>query len=188
MKKIKTTAQVIHAKRIFILTILISPVFLNAQKKQKTPAVPDSLITKSGWVIHGGDTLTLGLGSLPNGAFKYITDISLSSALSNSYSSNYYSDKYNEEKNAFNKNNAGLKIVVKDLDKSNVYFKWVGRKKIFVEPAILSGELEVPKQYKNDKSSPSTADELIKLKKLLDDGVLTKDEFDAEKKKILDKK
>jgi len=33
----------------------------------------------------------------------------------------------------------------------------------------------------------STADELAKLKKLMDDGVLTKEEFDAQKKKLLEK-
>ncbi len=39
---------------------------------------------------------------------------------------------------------------------------------------------------KEDKSqSTSVADELTKLKKLYDDGVLTKDEFQAEKRKLL---
>jgi len=34
----------------------------------------------------------------------------------------------------------------------------------------------------------SVADELLKLKKLLDEGVLTQQEFDAQKKKLLEPK
>ena len=40
---------------------------------------------------------------------------------------------------------------------------------------------------KEQPVSTSKADEIAKLKKLLDDGALTKEEFEAEKKKILDK-
>jgi len=40
---------------------------------------------------------------------------------------------------------------------------------------------------KEESISSSKADELTKLKKLLDDGVLTKEEFEAEKKKVLER-
>ncbi|TXH20867.1 MAG: SHOCT domain-containing protein [Chitinophagaceae bacterium] len=50
---------------------------------------------------------------------------------------------------------------------------------------------EAIKDFTTHAKNPTTqtiskADELIKLKKLMDDGVLTKDEFEAEKKKILE--
>lgn len=47
---------------------------------------------------------------------------------------------------------------------------------------------EVPVEIKENKevSKISTADELLKLKGLLDAGVLTQDEFDSQKKKLLE--
>jgi Short C-terminal domain len=66
---------------------------------------------------------------------------------------------------------------------------------IDVENALISNELVLPEQFKKAKNDVpkqvivsqqiSIADELIKLKKLLDDGVLTKEEFESQKKKVL---
>ena len=39
----------------------------------------------------------------------------------------------------------------------------------------------------NEKSEIEKADKLRELKKLLDEGILTQEEFESEKKKILDK-
>lgn len=46
------------------------------------------------------------------------------------------------------------------------------------------------REIQNTTASPATskADQLRELKKLLDDGILTQEEFDSEKKKILDKR
>lgn len=47
---------------------------------------------------------------------------------------------------------------------------------------------DAPKEVKKESkqgNSLSVADELTKLKKLYDDGILTKDEFEAQKKKLL---
>ncbi|MES1225758.1 MAG: SHOCT domain-containing protein, partial [Bacteroidota bacterium] len=54
--------------------------------------------------------------------------------------------------------------------------------------AIASGELIVPDGFKSKitgSNSASVADEITKLKKLLDDGTITKEEFEAAKKKLL---
>ncbi|MBS1933616.1 MAG: SHOCT domain-containing protein [Bacteroidetes bacterium] len=54
--------------------------------------------------------------------------------------------------------------------------------------AIESGELIVPAELKvksTATNSTSVADEIVKLKKLLDDGTITKEEFEAAKKKLL---
>ena len=65
-----------------------------------------------------------------------------------------------------------------------------------IDNAIAAGEVVIPEEFKQkDKvhqieakgTAVSVADELLKLKKLLDDGILTKDEFEAERKKILQK-
>ena len=61
-----------------------------------------------------------------------------------------------------------------------------------VESAIIAGEIVVPDEFKpktNTTQTPavSAADELIKLKKLLDAGAITQEEYDAAKKKLLDK-
>ncbi len=70
-----------------------------------------------------------------------------------------------------------------------------GRYEIDVDNAIASGELLVPEEFRPKpkgttvvevKQKISVADELVKLKKLLDDGILTKEEYDAQKKKLLE--
>lgn len=43
----------------------------------------------------------------------------------------------------------------------------------------------INKPKENDSSSTDSIDELPKLKKMLDDGILTQEEFDAKKKQIL---
>ena len=50
----------------------------------------------------------------------------------------------------------------------------------------LVAKTYVPTVKKDSSMSGSKAEELLKLKKLLDEGILTKEEFESEKKKILD--
>ena len=53
---------------------------------------------------------------------------------------------------------------------------------------ILNGEEKVEENIENqvEKASPSYTDELRSLKSLLDEGIITQEEFDEKKKKILD--
>jgi hypothetical protein len=53
------------------------------------------------------------------------------------------------------------------------------------DKAIESGELSVPDQYKNQNGKLSVADEIAKLNKLYQDSIITKEEFEAGKKKLL---
>ena len=60
-----------------------------------------------------------------------------------------------------------------------------------IEAALSTGEViddRVIKKVDSKGSSISVADEIAKLKKLYDDGVLTKEEYEAQKKKLLDQK
>ena len=63
-----------------------------------------------------------------------------------------------------------------------------------IDNAINSAEIVVPEEFR-PKQKPlvvemnqniSVADELIKLKKLMDEGVITNEEFQSQKKKLLD--
>jgi len=58
---------------------------------------------------------------------------------------------------------------------------------IWIEEAIASCEVTPCNDSKSNGASPqfSVADELTKLKKLLDDGAITKKEYEAQKKKLL---
>lgn len=59
-----------------------------------------------------------------------------------------------------------------------------------VESAIQSGEIFVPDKFQDKKvikNETGIADELRKLKGLFDEGILTKEEYEAQKKKLLEK-
>ena len=46
-------------------------------------------------------------------------------------------------------------------------------------------QLQLEQQKEITTKNPSSADEIAKFKKLLDDGVITQEEFDAKKKQLL---
>ena len=105
----------------------------------------------------------------------------------------------NAEANRLGAANSGLIVTLKKIKKYNykrykgVYFTVGGGNitnyTIDIENAIKSCEIEVCNDKKEvAESKPDKYDQLAKLKKLLDDGVLTQEEYDAEKKKILEQK
>jgi predicted metalloprotease with PDZ domain len=53
------------------------------------------------------------------------------------------------------------------------------------EAVVAEPAKETPSTFVSGSAAPSVADELAKLAKLRDDGVLTNDEFEAQKKKLL---
>jgi hypothetical protein len=55
---------------------------------------------------------------------------------------------------------------------------------IWIEDAIAACEVQ-PCANQKGGTTVSVADELIKLKKLLDEGAITKSEYDTQKKKLL---
>lgn len=159
----------------------------------------DTLFTQSGYKVIDGVKLKLGTGSMPDGDFKFIRRNagSLFNYTGNQARAN--------EANALPRNNAGLEYKVIRIDKRGtkkhgyVYYPIINvgmiRYEIDIDNAIATGEIAVPDEFKPKKESPvvvvknevSVADELTKLKKLYDDGVLTKEEYEAQKKKLLEK-
>ena len=58
-----------------------------------------------------------------------------------------------------------------------------------IQPVAEPTKTAVEPAQPNNAAAPafSVADELLKLKKLMDEGIITKEEFEAQKKKLLDK-
>ena len=137
--------------------------------------------------VNAGDTVLLGQGSSPTHNFLYV-----------------YTSSMNAAPNTF----ASRRFVIKELkftDNKNYgkkYYAILNIPGLFkyrtdLESAIRFGEIIGINSIRFDKNNaspsttiiqnkPSVADELAKLKKLYDDGVLTKEEYEAQKKKLLD--
>lgn len=164
--------------------------------------VEDTLFTTYGYKILRGKEIKIGVGSMPDGDFKFIR-VNAGSLFAY-HSTTGYQGLANQA-NSFPRSQSGLLFKIKAIEARgskkhgyNYYAKiGFGMKnyEIDVENAIASGELSVPDEFKpkpknlsvviEDKKGSSVADELKKLKELLDSGVLTKEEFDTAKKKIL---
>lgn len=151
----------------------------------------DSIVHKSGYIFKKGENVKMGVGTLMNGDFKFVRVSSQSILWSQ-----------NDSQNALPARFAGLNGEIASISergsKNRGYtyylimkFGLPGRYEIDIESALAAGEIVLPEKYMPNKRiavpALSTADELLKLKKLLDDGILTKEEFEAEKKKLLQK-
>lgn len=175
---------------------------LKKQDEGRNKLTPDSIVHKSGFVFRKGEYLKLGIGTMPDGSFKYIR-ISSSSLMGYSGNNPNAAISANALPPSFSGRTSEILRLQKMGNKKFGYQDYaivklgaMARYEIDIDNAILSGELDLPAEFKpKDKvlqveikgSATSLADELIKLKKLLDDGILTKEEFEAEKKKLLKK-
>ncbi|WP_346320782.1 SHOCT domain-containing protein [Chitinophaga sp. YIM B06452] len=128
-----------------------------------------------------GDTILLGIGTLPSGDFKFATKSLAKIPLAKEYQK--------KEGRISTVRYQGNNRIGK---KYNVFIIVDGVEvEIDIANALASGEVVSKNQDlnlpENIKSSYSVADEIRKLKALLDEGVLTKEEFEAQKKKLLEK-
>lgn len=189
-------------KRPFALMLaLVLSIGLNVSAQNgDQKLVGDTLVTGSGYKVFVGQKLKLGRGTSPNGDFIYIR---INGGSMFNYSSTV--PNYANTANNLNRSHAGrefkvVKIVKRGTKKTGiVYYPVINigmvRYECDIENAIAMGEVEVPEEYLPRKKESvvvvkeelSVADELSKLKKLLDDGVITKEEFDSQKKKLLEK-
>ncbi|MBD1391925.1 SHOCT domain-containing protein [Mucilaginibacter glaciei] len=136
-----------------------------------------------------GDTVKLGRGSAPNGSFNYMQMGGIGAFLAHKQQRG---DQLNIDKTY-----ANTAVVIKNIKSSKIN----GAQKItFVvkADAPLNINLTIDDAIQtcevlpcNDKAASGTtqtlsvADEILKLKKLLDAGAITQAEYDAQKKRLL---
>jgi hypothetical protein len=163
-------------KRILLITILLIPLLTQAQITQYKAS--------NGITYHVGDTLRLGRGTKEDGSFLYVEDRGL---IPNPRSVRTLPKEFD---------NVGAiiksmrKMTVNGIDKYMFMVNPGGpmRYSVFIDDAI--GACEV-KPCAADATSPkstgsgSVADEIKKLKSLLDAGAITQSEYDKQKKKLL---
>jgi len=161
-------------KKVSILILLLVPLLTKAQKITSYKAA-------NGITYHLNDTVRLGKGSGNNGSFLYIEQRGIP------FPSPHPSPGLPK---AFTNSGVIIKNIIKDhLNGIDKYLFIVGaggpfRFSVYIDDAILACEV-VPCQASTPTPSGSVADELKKLKELLDSGALTQAEFDAQKKKLL---
>jgi len=185
-----------------LTTLLLTTIFSNAFS-QGAKFVNDTLISATGYKIIPGQEIFIGTGSTPDGDFKFIRRNSSGFGTAMIMTNN---NAYNKSQLSLPRNMAGhkgkvIKIVTRGNKKIGETYEPLitfgsGRYEIDVDNAIASGEIIVPDEFKPKSKNTATvvevkqqisvADELTKLKKLLDDGILTQAEYDAQKKKVLE--
>lgn len=159
----------------------------------------DTLKTSTGFKVYEGLDLKIGTGSMNDGDFKFIRTNAAS--LLNYSSTTGYQGLANQA-NSFRRNNSGLSFKVKKVmprgNKKNgfVYYAKIGsgltNYEIDIENAIASGEIIVPEEFmpkskSQNQNTETKYDKLKKIKELRDSGVLSEEEFQKEKDKIMEK-
>lgn len=162
-------------------------------------SVRDGYKTALGWELKKGDTIQLGIGSRDRQSFTYV--YSSPNSFSQMFDTNgtesisYLSSDYNKKVAVIkkfgtigNKKTGYHAYAVVGIGQMENY--WID-----IENAIEFGELVpadpkyIPKtdpiEVKIIGSAPDKYDQLKKLKELLDNGTITLEEYEIEKKKIL---
>jgi hypothetical protein len=141
----------------------------------------------NGKTYHKGDSLNVGLGSMPDGTFKYIQINSLiptppdprrtnsMNARRDITGSKYYIKKIVSQTQSSGSNKVVITIKTGGLTTCDVW----------IDEAIAACEVKPCSDAKDAAGKIDVADELLKLKKLLDSGAITQAEYDAQKKKLL---
>lgn len=170
--------------KTILFLLLVLPALVVAQRSTGR-FEKDTLYTSNGFKIYKGQTLHFNKGTAPNGSFRYI----------NVKSDHAGSLLMNNDMLVKKVRNFGLSVL------GNGYIDIVGSVKfsdgskglVTIHMAFdhvleyaegLPGELEVPDEFKVFKKQ-MVGTELEKLYRLYKDSVITKEEFDAQKKKLL---
>lgn len=190
-----------------VLLIVVSLLYLSIQaqdgankkvfetrKEGEAKIGENKYVTSIGWIIKEEDEIKLGKGSMPDKTFAFITENP--SVLTYSQYTDYNKSKL---QHTYNGRSAKVaKLYVAGNKKSGFYITatikvgQMNRYMVDIENAIEAGEVELPVEFvtkpKNEQqltNNASLGDELKKLKELFDSGVLTKEEYEAAKKKLL---
>jgi hypothetical protein len=168
-------------RKTLLIILCLLPFFGMAQKLSEYKA-------SNGKTYHPGDTLRVGLGTMPDGNFKYIQINTLLPGPPDPRRAN----SMNARKDISGSNYLIKKIAhVRQMsggDKTVITIRTGGLTTcdVWIEEAIASCEVSPCNDQKGNTAAKfSVADELTKLKKLLDAGAITQAEYDAQKKKLL---
>jgi|KBSMisStandDraft_5_1062788.scaffolds.fasta_scaffold55244_3 hypothetical protein len=189
---------------LVLLIIACAPIASFAQNKPDTipygssqsdvyDMLKDGYTTVSGWTIKEGDTLHLGKGTMPTQKFAFIYE-GPNKPFINPNASNY--DKTYLTNNAKiarvknfhvygNKKTGFTVVAVVGVGEMHNYWLEIDHA-LDVDELIPPAEYATKKNDKQDASKLSKADELKKWKDLLDAGAINQEEYDAQKKKILE--
>lgn len=171
------------------------------KNEQKNGKIIDTLTTSSGFKVFVGQKIKIGTGAMPDGDFKYIR-VSATSVFNNFSENNTYSNQTNSLSRHWSGHEGQIVRIDRRGNKKAGYIFYpimhiyaAINEEVDIENAIAAGEIIVPEEYQPKqkpllveiKQNISVADELTKLKKLRDDGVLSEEEYQAQKKKLLEK-
>ncbi|WP_214070467.1 SHOCT domain-containing protein [Mucilaginibacter sp. dw_454] len=161
-------------KKILFFAVLCIPFLSKAQITEYKAS--------NGITYHVGDTLRLGHGTKSDGSFMYFEDHGI---IPNPRSVRTLPKQF---ANGGAVIKSMRKTTVSGIDKYMFSVNAGGpmRYTVFIDDAIDACEV---KPCKSDTASPtgagSVADEIKKLKALMDSGAITKAEYEAQKKKLL---
>lgn len=201
-------------KPLFVLSLLLSlcataqdtvrPEYASMKGGELSNYVQaNGYVTNVGYTVKAGDELILGKGTLPNKFFAFIyqspmgyfTETTVDASSRKSLTSNFAGKKVKVKRlQAYGTRRTGYNVVAV-VGAGDIVNYWVE-----LDQAIDAAEVIIPEPYAskldiNKKNAPvviqqnnaSVADEIKKLKELYDGGVLTKEEYESQKKKLLDK-
>lgn len=162
-------------KKLLLAVFLLASCGAHAQIMGKV--LPGGYVSKMGTSVHKGDSIHFVLGQREDGSFKY-AEITPNMMM--------------PQGGGLPKIWAKHAAVVKEVRGYGTTYKVVYKAGIYnatldFDAAEQAGEIKTAnnQQKATLAASGGVADELLKLKKLLDAGALTQAEFDAQKAKLL---
>jgi len=172
-------------KKIIGVALFLVPFLTKAQIKEYKAT--------NGVTYHLNDTVRLGKGSKADGSFLYVEDRGLSLPRPGPAGNSRGGGG-----RGLTKDFANAAVIVKSIRTVPVngvdkYLFMVNpgglfRYSMFIDDAIAACEVKpcaTPDTPNTSRPVPSVADEIKKLKQLLDSGALTQAEYDSQKKKLL---
>jgi len=167
-------------RKLFFILVCLAPAFVLGQNLKEYKAA-------NGKTYHVGDTLKIGMGSNPEGNFKYIqvTQPPFFPPRPNGNGMSARKD-FSMSMAVIRKIKTASQLTGSDKVVFTVKAGGIGTYDVWIAEAVAACEV-TPCAGSNTNASAggSVADELLKLKKLLDSGAITQAEYNAQKKKLL---